>query len=225
MAPGGTRLRRQRWMVIAAGLLLLAGDAPSFWGGEQFGGLAGIADWSAISVEDSPSSLELRLASSLEATNPRLGQRRAARIASAVLRYSERYDLPPDLVVAVMLVESSARPEARSSQGAIGLMQVMPHMFEQLAMPGNLTHIETNIEAGCMLLADNIRRLGEKAGTSAYYWGNDIRGEGYVRRVYRRRRALAGLFEAEELDDAADRVGADRIGADRIGAQGDRGRG
>lgn len=219
MAPGGTRLRRQRWMVIAAGLMLLAGDAPSFWGVEQFTGLGGIAAGSALAVEGA--SLELRLASALESTNPRLGERRAERIASAVLRYSEQYDLPPDLVVAVILEESSARPEARSSKGAIGLMQVMPHMFEQLAMPGNLTHIETNIEAGCMLLADNIRRLGEEAGTSAYYWGSDIRNERYVRRVYRRRRALAGLFELDAMEGTADRVGADL----EVGARADRGRG
>jgi hypothetical protein len=220
MAPGGTRLRRQRWMVIAAGLLLLAGDAPSFWGVEQFTGLAGMAAGSAIASEGSASNLESRLAAALEATNPRLGERRAARIASAVLRYSEQYDLPPDLVVAVILEESSARPEARSYKGAIGLMQVMPHMFEQLAMPGNLTHIETNIEAGCTLLADNIRRLGEKAGTSAYYWGSDIRNEGYVRRVYRRRRALAGLFELDLVEETAD-VGDDL----EVGARADRGLG
>jgi hypothetical protein len=62
-------------------------------------------------------------------------------------------------------------------------MQVMPHMFRALRLPGNVAHIEANIEAGCLLLADNIRRLGEDDGISAYYWGRRIRGDGYLRRV------------------------------------------
>jgi hypothetical protein len=67
-------------------------------------------------------------------------------------------------VLAVLMQESSARPGAHSPKGAIGLMQVMPHMYEVLALPGSAAHVEANIEAGCTLLADNIRRLGEERG-------------------------------------------------------------
>ena len=57
-------------------------------------------------------------------------------------------------------------------------------------MAGNLTTIEMNIEAGCRILADNIRRLGEDDGISAYFWGSDIRGVAYLARV---KQARAGL--------------------------------
>ena len=91
--------------------------------------------------------------------------------------------LDAELVTAIVLVESSARPWARSPKGAQGLMQVMPHMSRSMGLAGNLNTIETNIEAGCRILADNIRRLGEEDGISAYFWGSEIRGEGYLERV------------------------------------------
>ena len=124
-----------------------------------------------------------RIVSVLLATNPNLGPITSERIADAVLRCSREQGLPAELVLAVLLVESSARPAVRSPKGAIGLMQVMPHMFEELSLPGNVAHIEANVEAGCLLLADNIRRLGEEDGISAYFWGRRIKGQRYLRRV------------------------------------------
>jgi soluble lytic murein transglycosylase-like protein len=122
--------------------------------------------------------------------NPQLSERQLRRIATAVLRYSEKYDLDPSLVVAVITAESSARPWVRSSKGAVGLMQVMPYMMGSLPVAGNLTSIESNIEVGCMILADNIRRLGENRGILAYFWGNDVRGVAYLERVKRARAAF-----------------------------------
>ncbi len=133
---------------------------------------------------------QVRIARVIGAANWRLDSETRVRIARAVLRCRTRQALDPDLVLAVLLVESSARPEARSSMGAIGLMQVMPHMFEELGLPGNPAHIEMNVEAGCLLLADNIRRLGEERGISAYFWGGSIRGDSYLRRV---RTVMGGL--------------------------------
>ena len=124
-----------------------------------------------------------RIAEIVVAWNPTLSQRERQRIGTAVVRYSAKYGLDPELVTAVLLVESSARPWARSPKGAQGLMQVMPYMSRPLGMAGNLATIETNVEAGCIILAGNIRRLGEDDGISAYFWGSKIRGEGYLMRV------------------------------------------
>jgi hypothetical protein len=124
-----------------------------------------------------------RLEATLLRVNPRLGTVTTSRIRSAVERCSDQQGLRAELVLAVILVESSARPHVRSSAGAVGLMQVMPHMFRQLGLPGNVAHLEANIEAGCLLLADNIRRLGEEDGISTYFWGRRIRGDDYLRRV------------------------------------------
>jgi hypothetical protein len=109
------------------------------------------------------------------------------RVIEAVLRSSRRYGLDPFLVTAVLLVESDARPWAESHKGAIGLMQVMPHMAASLPLSGNLATIESNVEAGCFILADNIRRLGEARGISSYFWGRQIGSVAYFEKVQRAR--------------------------------------
>ncbi len=126
---------------------------------------------------------EFSIARVLARTNPHLVEPEVARIARAVLRYSAKYELDPELVTAVILVESSALPSARSPKGAMGLMQVMPAMLEPLRLVGNFTTVESNIEAGCLILADNIRRMGEADGILAYFWGPNIRGVAYLERV------------------------------------------
>jgi len=112
------------------------------------------------------------------------------RIARAILTSSARHDLDPMLVTAVMIVESGARPWARSQKGAVGLMQVMPHMAMHFDVVGDLTRIESNVELGCLILADNIRRLGEEDGISSYFWGSRIRGVSYLKRVLEVRESL-----------------------------------
>ncbi len=126
---------------------------------------------------------EPALGALLADVNPNLAPGESRRIAAAVIRYSAKYELDPELVTAVLLVESSARPWARSPKGAVGLMQVMPHMMEPLQLAGNAATIEGNIEAGCWILASNIRRLGEEEGISSYFWGSQIRSLAYLEKV------------------------------------------
>ena len=137
-----------------------------------------------------------RVAAILQSVNPALSDDELRRIGGAVMRSSDAYRLDPQLVTAVMLVESSARPWVRSPKGAVGLMQVMPYMVEGMELAGNLATIESNIEAGCAILADNIRRLGENDGISSYFWGSDIRGVAYLDRVRAARAQVRRLSES-----------------------------
>ena len=139
---------------------------------------------------------EAQLMRFLRRENTALSPNEVQRIASAVIRYSARYGLDPVLVTQVLWVESRARPWVRSPLGAVGLMQVMPYMAAKLDLSGSLAAIETNIEAGCWILADNIRRLGEEDGISAYFWGSDIRNVGYLNRVKKARAAVRGASES-----------------------------
>ncbi len=134
-----------------------------------------------------------RISAIVRRMNPALSEPESTRIGRAVLNSSARFDLDPELVTAVLLVESGGRPWARSPKGAVGLMQVMPHMASGMQIAGNLTIIESNIEAGCSILAGNIRRLGESDGISAYFWGSEIRGVDYLDRV-REARAVVRRF-------------------------------
>ncbi len=115
--------------------------------------------------------------------NPHFAPAEIDHIADAIRSSSERHGLDPLLVLAVIEVESHGKPWAQSPKGALGLMQVMPYMMRPMGLAGNPTTIEANIEAGCMILSGNIRRLGEADGISSYFWGSDIRGLTYLTKV------------------------------------------
>ncbi|MBQ5488019.1 MAG: lytic transglycosylase domain-containing protein [Clostridia bacterium] len=80
--------------------------------------------------------------------------------ADEVAAASERYGLDADLVFAVIRTESSFKPDAVSSAGAKGLMQIMTPTAEWVCWryneeydPSRIFEPEYNIELGCRLLA------------------------------------------------------------------------
>ena len=89
-------------------------------------------------------------------------ERLARRVATALVREGHRAGLAPDILLAVMLVENPwINPDARSSVGARGLMQVMPgHRGNWKACPGNLDDIESNICYGAQIFKDYLRQTG-----------------------------------------------------------------
>jgi soluble lytic murein transglycosylase-like protein len=60
--------------------------------------------------------------------------------------------LPPDLVLALMEVESRFDRWAVSPAGAVGLMQVMPFWPRQLGVQNQLVKVAPNIRMGCEIL-------------------------------------------------------------------------
>jgi len=74
-------------------------------------------------------------------------------ILQAVHEEAQRADLPPELVLAVIDVESAFDRFAISVAGARGLMQVMPFWLDELDQPdANLFDIRTNLRMGCTIL-------------------------------------------------------------------------
>jgi len=66
---------------------------------------------------------------------------------------AQRADLEPELVLAVIDVESRYDRFAISSAGAQGLMQIMPFWLNEIGHPeDNLFAISTNIRLGCTIL-------------------------------------------------------------------------
>ena len=64
-----------------------------------------------------------------------------------------RVELPPELILAVIDVESNFDRFAISVAGARGLMQIMPFWKEEIGRPGdNLMHTDTNLRYGCTIL-------------------------------------------------------------------------
>jgi soluble lytic murein transglycosylase-like protein len=107
----------------------------------------------------------------------------AKRILSAVYENSLQYDLSPELILAVIKVESEFNPRAYSDAGAIGLMQVMPvtgrYVGRSLGLwidrEEDLYDIEKNIQIGVVFLKECIERLGEQRGLGYYYAGRNTK--------------------------------------------------
>ena len=102
-----------------------------------------------------------------------------------VHREATRAGLKPELVLAVIEVESDFQPYAVSRAGAHGLMQVMPFWLKEIGKEDdNLFHIPTNLRFGCTILKYYLdKEKGNLTRALARY--NGSRGKWtYPRKVY-----------------------------------------
>jgi soluble lytic murein transglycosylase-like protein len=90
--------------------------------------------------------------------NPRLSAAEAARIAEALLGYSQRFNLDPRLVVALIVVESGFQPRVVSRAGATGLGQLMPATARALGV--NPWDPVQNLYGSIRYLRGNLDRFG-----------------------------------------------------------------
>lgn len=94
------------------------------------------------------------------------GPDRRRRYDAAILRHARRRGLNPNLVKAIIAVESQFTPTALSHCGARGLMQVMPATARDLGVkPCDLWDPETNISAGTAYLALLFKMARKSAGS------------------------------------------------------------
>jgi soluble lytic murein transglycosylase-like protein len=106
----------------------------------------------------------------------RLVKDSAKRIALLKLVHSEasRAGLSPEIVLALIEVESHFDPYAVSSAGAQGMMQIMPFWKHEIGRPeDNLINIQTNLRYGCTILKYYLdREKGRQADALARYNGS-----------------------------------------------------
>ena len=102
------------------------------------------------------------------------------RYAEQIKKAASEHGLDPFLVAAVVNTESSFRPDAVSSAGAQGLMQLLPSTAEWIDFrrgtqldEGALFDPETNLDYGCWLLSFLLDRYGgnERYALIAYNAG------------------------------------------------------
>lgn len=100
-------------------------------------------------------------------------------LLKAVHREATRAQLKPDLVLALIEVESGFDNYAISRVGAQGLMQVMPFWKDEIGRPeDNLTDIDTNLSYGCRILQFYLKKekgnwmnaLARYNGSYGKYW-------------------------------------------------------
>jgi soluble lytic murein transglycosylase-like protein len=149
----------------------------------------------------------------------------ADRVASAVVYEAGRAHISPSVLAAVLLIENAPfDTSAVSSEGAIGLMQVMPmHVGNYRCLSGDLLNVEANICHGARLLSMHLRRTKSLEAALRRYNGcvrgrNTPRCQRYPVRVLRtaarlRREMLVagakmGETEEEEPEAAASSLDA-----------------
>lgn len=93
----------------------------------------------------------------------RVSPTRADRIVQSAMRNAKQHKLDPELILALIAVESTFKERAVSRMGARGLMQVMPHA-DHVNTIGGAHHLfdpSKNIEAGSRIL---VRYLNTHSG-------------------------------------------------------------
>jgi soluble lytic murein transglycosylase-like protein len=72
---------------------------------------------------------------------------------------ASRAELPPELVLSVIHIESNFDRFAISRVGARGMMQIMPFWLKEIGKPDdNLFHLRTNLRFGCTILKHYIKK-------------------------------------------------------------------
>lgn len=88
-------------------------------------------------------------------------------LESLIQQESSRHQVSPDLVRAMVRVESGGKPNAVSSAGAIGLMQLMPDTARQLGV--DPYDPQENLDGGIRFLKNLANRYGNLDQTLAAY--------------------------------------------------------
>jgi len=140
--------------------------------------------------------------------------------AQIVRGHARNYRLDPALLAAVIYAESKFRPDARSSSGAVGLMQLLPDTAKGIAVHtggtqfrvSDLTNPELNVRYGSWYLRHLIEKYGdERTALAAYNAGqqnvDDWRAKGepiqfsetrhYVARVEDLKRIYRKTYRSE----------------------------
>jgi soluble lytic murein transglycosylase-like protein len=105
-------------------------------------------------------------------TTSRVSGDRARMYEGIIIEHARLNDVRPDLVRAVVQVESAFNPYARSAKGAQGLMQLMPATAQRFGVK-NAFNPEENVRAGVAYLRQLLDRYGndESLALAAYNAG------------------------------------------------------
>ena len=103
-----------------------------------------------------------------------------------VHREAARAAIQPELVLAVIQVESNFDRFAISVAGARGLMQIMPFWLKEIGRPkDNLFHVATNLRFGCTILRYYLKRENGHIGRALARYNGSVGKTWYPARVFK----------------------------------------
>jgi soluble lytic murein transglycosylase-like protein len=101
-----------------------------------------------------------------------------------VHKEAKRAQLDPELVLAVIQIESAFDSYAVSRVGAQGMMQVMPFWKKEIGRPNdNLINMETNLRYGCTILKHYLDKEKGKVTTALARYNGSYGSYKYSRKV------------------------------------------
>jgi len=103
-------------------------------------------------------------------------------------KLSALYHLSPQLVIAVMAIESNFHPYIQSEAGAQGLMQVMPSIhakrYEKFGGKGSFVDPIVSLKVGAEILRDCVKlRGGSETEALRFYFGGGAASDAYIEKV------------------------------------------
>jgi soluble lytic murein transglycosylase-like protein len=145
--------RSQPMLFVAAGLIAVIATAPR--------------PASANPLQQTATVAETQYAALLRSINPRLKQTQSLSFARSMLANAERSGLDPQLLTALVTVESAWRPNAISSAGARGLGQLMPQTERKLGV--NAADPAQNLHGAARYLRAMIDRFAGRGRDAMRY--------------------------------------------------------
>jgi len=102
-------------------------------------------------------------------------------IAKAVHKYSIKYKLPPELIIAVIQRESSFKQTQVSNAGCKGLMQINTKFHQEKLKKLNIKgrqifYIDNNVHIGCMIMREYYNSTGTISEALAKFVGGSQKG-------------------------------------------------
>lgn len=181
---GLAKLAGRHFVRTAQGVLMVTGlSVVVMLGSHYVQGDAADADAALASADDliEVVSLEDELSEEMQRVRDWVAKR--YRVSSDALEpafveaelSAREAELDPLLIVAMMAVESSFNPQAKSHAGALGLMQVIPrwHM-DKIGTENPATALfdpRFNVQIGTLVLVEGLQRYGTLEAALQYYNG------------------------------------------------------
>lgn len=157
-----------------------------------------LQEWVNVGAAGSRASLvEERNIARFLSERYRVAREDVAQVVSYAYRTGRETGLDPLLLLAVMSIESSLDPAARSPKGAQGLMQVLTRVheerFEPFGGPAAAFEPLPNIRVGAAILKEYLVREGSIEGALKSYVGAALREHdgGYGAKVLAERERIA----------------------------------